>query len=69
MPIVTYYAQDADGQPLVIARLTLQQALDLAAAHLACGITPVALEIHGRRFDSEMIVQLLDSRQAKQVGD
>lgn len=66
MPILTYHALDRQGQPLVMEQLTLDEALDLVEAHLGGDTTPVALEVFGRRFETAMILALLDGRPAQE---
>jgi hypothetical protein len=65
---ITYTALTPTDQHLVIDCATLNEALDLAAAHLAQDVLPVCLSIDGQRFDIEMILTLLDARHAAGRG-
>lgn len=65
---ITYVALTPSDQHFTIDCATLNDALDLAAAHLAQDVLPVCLSIEGQRFDIEMILALLDARHAAGRG-
>jgi hypothetical protein len=65
---IIYIALTADHRRLVIDCATLDEALTLAATHLAQDVLPVSISIEGHHFDIDMIVALLDQRRERQCG-
>jgi hypothetical protein len=65
---ITYTALMPNDQRLAIDCATLNEALELAAAHLAQDVLPVYIGVNGQRFDIEMILALLDARHAAGSG-
>jgi hypothetical protein len=65
---ITYIALTANHHRLVIDCATLNEALDLAEAHLTQDVLPVSIDIEGRYFDIDLILALLDQRGERQCG-
>jgi hypothetical protein len=66
---ISYLALTPDNHRLATNCITLDEALSLAAAHLAQNVLPVSIVIEGRHFNIDMILALLDQKFARQARE